>query len=189
LSAQETMGHDEHDHPQQPRSGPSAAVSEHKAHAPTQVGCYVVTCSDSRAHADDTSGRALREGLERAGHPVVGQVIVQDEADAIRGALQAAQLAGARAVLFTGGTGLTRRDQTVDTLRPLLDRELPGFGELFRMLSFQEIGSAAWLSRALAGIHGELLVFLLPGSPNAAKLALERLILPELGHAIRELSR
>jgi molybdopterin adenylyltransferase len=183
------MGHDEHEHPHEAGRGSSAAVSEHKSHAPTQVSCYVVTCSDSRARADDASGKALREGLERAGHPVVGQVIVQDEADAIRGALQAAQLAGARAVLFTGGTGLTRRDQTVDTLRPLLDRELPGFGELFRMLSFQEIGSAAWLSRALAGTHGELLVFLLPGSPNAAKLALERLILPELGHAVRELSR
>ena len=188
------MGHDEHDHDRPPEPGkappaPSAAVSEHRAHAPAQVSCYIVTCSDSRARADDASGRVLHEGLERAGHPVVGQVIVQDEADAIRGALQAAQLAGARAVLFTGGTGLTRRDQTVDTLRPLLDRELPGFGELFRMLSYQEIGSAAWLSRALAGTHGELLVFLLPGSPNAAKLALERLILPELGHAVRELSR
>jgi molybdopterin adenylyltransferase len=184
------MGHEDHEHDAiKEGSKPSGAVSEHRAHAPTRVSCYVVTCSDSRALADDASGRALHEGLERAGHPVVGQVIVQDDADAIRGALQAAQLAGARAVLFTGGTGLTRRDQTVDTLRPLLDRELPGFGELFRMLSFQEIGSAAWLSRALAGTHGELLVFLLPGSPNAAKLALERLILPELGHAVRELSR
>jgi len=182
------MGHDDHEHDGSaaPASG---AVAEHRAHAPSRVSCYVVTCSDSRAQADDKSGRELLEGLERAGHPVVGHVIVHDDGDAIRGALQAAQLAGARAVLFTGGTGLTRRDQTVDTLRPLLDRELPGFGELFRMLSFQEIGSAAWLSRALAGTHGELLVFLLPGSPNAAKLALERLILPELGHAIRELSR
>jgi molybdopterin adenylyltransferase len=185
------MGHEDEHHagPGAKTSAASAAVTEHRANAPTGVGCYVVTCSDSRALSDDASGRVLKEGLERAGHPVVGQVIVQDEADAIRGALQAAQLAGARAVLFTGGTGLTRRDQTVDTLRPLLDRELPGFGELFRMLSFQEIGSAAWLSRAVAGTHGELLVFLLPGSPNAAKLALERLILPELGHAIRELSR
>jgi molybdenum cofactor biosynthesis protein B len=185
------MGHEgEDDSPDKAlRPKGSAAVSEHRAHAPTHVSCYLVTCSDSRARADDASGRALLEGLQQAGHPVVGQVIVQDEPDAIRGALQAAQRAGARAVLFTGGTGLTRRDQTVDALRPLLNRELPGFGELFRMLSYQEIGSAAWLSRALAGTHGELLVFLLPGSPNAAKLALERLILPELGHAVRELSR
>jgi len=167
----------------------SAAVDEHRAHAPAQVACYLVTCSDSRAQGDDKSGRELREGLLRAGHSVVGQVIVRDDTDAIRGALHAAELSGARAVLFTGGTGLTRRDHTVDTLRPLLDRELPGFGELFRMLSFEAVGSAAWLSRALAGTHGELLVFLLPGSPDAARLALERLILPELGHAVRELSR
>jgi molybdopterin adenylyltransferase len=185
------MGHDSDEHrtPGAPDDGGSAAVREHRGHAPAQVACYVVTCSDSRARADDKSGRVLREGLQGAGHTVVGQVIVEDDADAIRGALKAAQLTGARAVLFTGGTGLTRRDQTVDTLRPLLDRELPGFGELFRMLSFQEVGSAAWLSRALAGTHGELLVFLLPGSPNAARLALEKLILPELGHAVRELSR
>ncbi len=181
------MGHEDHEHEKGPQ--PSDAVVEHRAHAPARVACYIVTCSDSRARADDASGRVLKEGLEAAGHPVVGQVIVEDASDAIRGALQAATLAGARAVLFTGGTGLTRRDQTVDTLAPLLDRELPGFGELFRMLSYQQIGSAAWLSRALAGTHGELLVFLLPGSPNAARLALERLILPELGHAIRELSR
>jgi molybdopterin adenylyltransferase len=178
------MGHEDHEH-----TGGSPAVHEHRSSAPARVACYLVTCSDSRARADDASGRVLREGLEAAGHPVVGQVIVQDDSDAIRGALQAAQLAGARAVIFTGGTGLTRRDQTVDTVRPLLERELPGFGELFRMLSYQEIGSAAWLSRALAGTHGELLVFLLPGSPDAARLALERLILPELGHAVRELSR
>jgi molybdopterin adenylyltransferase len=182
------MGHDSEEHPPHGEVG-SAAVREHRAQAPVQVACYVVTCSDSRARADDKSGRVLREGLEGAGHTVVGQVIVEDDTDAIRGALKAAQLAGARAVLFTGGTGLTRRDQTVDTLRPLLDRELPGFGELFRMLSYREVGSAAWLSRALAGTHGELLVFLLPGSPNAARLALENLILPELGHAVRELSR
>jgi molybdenum cofactor biosynthesis protein B len=185
------MGHEDHEHDGGSHAGHrgSGAVDEHRSSAPARVACYVVTCSDSRAHADDASGRVLREGLERSGHPVVGQIIVHDDADAIRGALKAAQLAGARAVLFTGGTGLTRRDQTVDTLRPLLERELPGFGELFRMLSYQEIGSAAWLSRALAGTHGDLLVFLLPGSPAAARLALERLILPELGHAVRELSR
>ena len=186
------MGHDDPSHHRGPathRGSASAAVEEHRAHAPARVSCYLITCSDSRAEGDDKSGRVLREGLELAGHSVVGQVIVQDDADAIRGALHAAELSGARAVLFTGGTGLTRRDQTVDTLRPLLDRELPGFGELFRMLSFEAVGSAAWLSRALAGTHGELIVFALPGSPDAARLALERLILPELGHAVRELSR
>ncbi len=171
-----------------PAHGESPARS-HRTDAPTHVSCFVLTCSDSRAHADDVSGRALREGLEAAGHGVVGQTVVRDEPDQIRAAVERALEGGARAVLITGGTGITRRDQTVEAIRPLLDREIPGFGELFRMLSFQEIGSAAWLSRALAGTVRGALVFVLPGSPNAVRLALDRLILPELGHAVRELSR
>ena len=171
-----------------PSHGPSPA-SEHRSDAPTHVSCFVLTCSDSRAHADDVSGRALREGLEAAGHSVVGQTVVRDEPEQIRAAVERGLEGGARAVLITGGTGITRRDQTVEAIRPLLDKEIPGFGELFRMLSFQEIGSAAWLSRSLAGTVRGALVFVLPGSPNAVRLALERLILPELGHAVRELSR
>ena len=164
-------------------------AAEHRSHAPTQVACFVLTCSDSRAQSDDVSGRALREGLHAAGHLLVGSAVVKDDAGAIRAAVTMALDAGARAVLITGGTGITRRDQTLEAVRPLLEREIPGFGELFRMLSFQEIGSAAWLSRATAGTFRGALVFLLPGSPNAVRLALERLILPELGHAVRELSR
>jgi molybdenum cofactor biosynthesis protein B len=114
---------------------------------------------------------------------------VRDEPEQIRAAVEQGLAGGARAVLVTGGTGITRRDQTVEAVRPLLEKEIPGFGELFRMLSFQEIGSAAWLSRALAGTVRGALVFVLPGSPNAVRLALDRLILPELGHAVRELSR
>lgn len=171
-----------------PAHGESSA-REHRSDAPTHVSCFVLTCSDSRAQADDVSGRALREGLEAAGHAVVGQTVVRDEPDAIRAAVESGLAGGARAVLITGGTGITRRDQTVEAIRPLLDKEIPGFGELFRMLSFQEIGSAAWLSRALAGTVRGALVFVLPGSPNAVRLALDRLILPELGHAVRELSR
>ena len=171
-----------------PSHGESPA-RQHRTDAPTHVACFVLTCSDSRAHADDVSGRALREGLEAAGHTVVGQTVVRDEPEAIRAAVEGGLAGGARAVLITGGTGITRRDQTVEAVRPLLDREIPGFGELFRMLSFQEIGSAAWLSRALAGTVRGALVFVLPGSPNAVRLALDRLILPELGHAVRELSR
>jgi molybdopterin adenylyltransferase len=171
-----------------PEHGESPA-REHRTDAPTHVSCFVLTCSDSRAQVDDVSGRALREGLESAGHAVVGQTVVRDEPDAIRAAVESGLAGGARAVLITGGTGITRRDQTVEAVRPLLDREIPGFGELFRMLSFQEIGSAAWLSRALAGTMRGALVFVLPGSPNAVRLALDRLILPELGHAVRELSR
>lgn len=177
-----------HKHGGTPAHGESPA-REHRSDAPTHVSCFVLTCSDSRAHGDDVSGRALREGLEAAGHAVVGQTVVRDEPEAIRAAVERGLADGARAVLITGGTGITRRDQTVEAIRPLLDREIPGFGELFRMLSFQEIGSAAWLSRALAGTVRGALVFVLPGSPNAVRLALERLILPELGHAVRELSR
>jgi molybdenum cofactor biosynthesis protein B len=181
--------HREHAHGEQaPAHGPSPA-REHRSDAPTQVACFVLTCSDSRAHADDVSGRALREGLEAAGHSVVGQTVVRDEPEQIRAAVEQGLAGGARAVLVTGGTGITRRDQTVEAVRPLLEKEIPGFGELFRMLSFQEIGSAAWLSRALAGTVRGALVFVLPGSPNAVRLALDRLILPELGHAVRELSR
>ena len=185
------MGHDEghgHEHGATPAHGESPA-REHRTDAPTHVSCFVLTCSDSRGQAEDVSGRALREGLEAAGHAVVGQTVVRDEPEAIRAAVERGLEGGARAVLITGGTGITRRDQTVEAIRPLLDREIPGFGELFRMLSFQEIGSAAWLSRAMAGTVRGALVFVLPGSPNAVRLALERLILPELGHAVRELSR
>jgi len=171
-----------------PAHGPSPA-GEHRSDAPTHVSCFVLTCSDSRAHADDVSGRALREGLEAAGHSVLGQTVVRDEPEQIRAAVERGLEGGARAVLITGGTGITRRDQTVEAVRPLLEKEIPGFGELFRMLSFQEIGSAAWLSRALAGTARGALIFVLPGSPNAVRLALDRLILPELGHAVRELSR
>ena len=179
----------EHAHGEKaPAHGPSPA-REHRSDAPTHVACFVLTCSDSRAHADDVSGRALREGLEAAGHTVVGQTVVRDEPEQIRAAVERGLEGGARAVLVTGGTGITRRDQTVEAIRPLLEKEIPGFGELFRMLSFQEIGSAAWLSRALAGTVRGTLVFVLPGSPNAVRLALDRLILPELGHAVRELSR
>ena len=181
--------HGEHAHgPGAQGHGPSPA-REHRSDAPTHVACFVLTCSDSRAHADDVSGRALREGLEAAGHTVVGQTVVRDEPEQIRAAVERGLEGGARAVLVTGGTGITRRDQTVEAIRPLLEKEIPGFGELFRMLSFQEIGSAAWLSRALAGTVRGTLVFVLPGSPNAVRLALDRLILPELGHAVRELSR
>ena len=181
--------HGGHAHgPGTPAHGPSPA-REHRSDAPTHVACFVLTCSDSRAQADDVSGRALREGLEAAGHSVVGQTVVRDEPEQIRAAVERGLQGGARAVLVTGGTGITRRDQTVEAVRPLLEKEIPGFGELFRMLSFQEIGSAAWLSRALAGTVRGALVFVLPGSPNAVRLALDRLILPELGHAVRELSR
>lgn len=169
--------------------GHSHAAEEHKSHAPAHVSVFVVTCSDSRDEARDESGRALRGGLEAAGHTLCGYKVVKDEPEAIRAALAEAAAAGARAVLFNGGTGIGRRDTTVETLRGLFEKELPGFGEIFRMLSFQQIGSAAMLSRATAGTYQGMILFAMPGSPQAVKLALESLILPELGHAVRELTR
>jgi molybdenum cofactor biosynthesis protein B len=164
-------------------------MQEHKAHAPATVSTFVVTCSDTREVASDESGRALREGLEAAGHGIAGYKVVKDDPDAIRVALAEAVEAGARAVLFNGGTGVGRRDCTVETLRALFEKELPGFGELFRALSYQQIGSAAMLSRATAGTYRGMIVFAMPGSPQAVKLALGALILPELGHVVRELMR
>lgn len=131
----------------------------------------------------------MRRLLEAQGHSLVGYKLISDDAEQIRATLGAAAEAGARAVIFNGGTGVSSRDVTVETLEALFERRLPGFGELFRMLSFQQIGSAAWLSRATAGTWKGLVVFALPGSPMAVQLGVERLILPELGHVVRELSR
>ncbi len=178
-----------HDHAHGHSHEGSAVAAEHKARAPVHVSAFVVTCSDSRDEAHDRGGKDLREGLSAAGHTVAGYAVVRDEPEAIRGALAQAQEAGARAVLFTGGTGIGRRDRTVETLRALFEKELPGFGELFRMLSYQRIGSAAMMSRATAGTYQGMILFALPGSPQAVKLALDALILPELGHAVRELTR
>ena len=127
--------------------------------------------------------------LEGAGHTLCGHRVIPDEPVSLRAALDEAAAAGARAVIVTGGTGIGRRDQTVETLRPLFEKELPGFGELFRYLSFKEIGTPAMMSRAIAGTVRGMIVFALPGSPNAARLAMDALILPELGHTVRELTR
>ncbi len=163
---------------------------EHRRQAPRTVGCVVVTISDTRTKETDVGGRTAVELLEGAGHRVLQRHIVPDEPDMLRRLL--AELAGQEgidAVLLTGGTGLGRRDQTFETLSALLDKPLPGYGELFRMLSFQEIGPAAMLSRATGGVVGQTVVLSMPGSPAAVRLALERLILPELGHLVREAQR
>jgi molybdenum cofactor biosynthesis protein B len=164
--------------------------SEHKSHAPASVECYVLTVSDTRTADNDTGGRAIRELLEQAGHTVAGHAIVRDEPAEVR-ALVAQQLdAGqARVIVTTGGTGITSRDGTFEAIDGLLEKRLDGFGELFRMLSFQEIGSAAIMSRATAGTSGRTAIFVLPGSPEAVRLAMTRLILPELGHVVQQLNR
>jgi molybdenum cofactor biosynthesis protein B len=160
---------------------------QHKKHAPATIRVAVVTVSDTRTPETDESGRVLRDLLADAGHDVVRSEILPDEAPRIvRAAAQAIEDASIDAVVFTGGTGAGPRDVTVEALRPLLHKELPGFGELFRMLSFQEIGSAAILSRALAGVAHRTVVIALPGSAAAVRLAMERLVVPELGHLVSE---
>jgi molybdenum cofactor biosynthesis protein B len=149
----------------------------------------VVTVSDTRTPQTDAGGDVARALLTDAGHPIAGSALVRDEREAIAACLETAAAAGARAVLFTGGTGIAPRDVTVEALEPLFTKHLPGFGELFRMLSFREIGSAAFLSRATAGTVKGLVVFALPGSPAAVRLGLSALVLPQLGHAVRELHR
>jgi molybdopterin adenylyltransferase len=162
---------------------------EHRHEAPRSVRVFVVTASDTRGEAEDESGAFLREALATAGHALAGYRVVKDEPDAIRAALGEAAAAGADAVIVNGGTGIAARDRTYEAVAALLEKRLDGFGELFRMLSFAEIGAAAMLSRAVAGVWGGRAVFSVPGSRAAVGLAWERLIGPELGHVVRELRK
>ncbi len=167
-----------------------ASKHHHHAHASDakkDVPTAVVTVSDTRTLETDTGGALVVEFLEAAGHLVTNREIVADEPEAISAVLsQALARADTRAVILTGGTGVAPRDVTPESVEPLLDRVIPGFGELFRALSFEEIGSAALLSRATAGVVAGRVVFVLPGSRGAVRLAMERLILPELGHLAAE---
>lgn len=172
-----------------PPPGHVSPAAGHRHLSPSRVEVYLVTCSDTVHEGSDVSGKTMRNLLSAAGHGVVGQEVIPDEAVAIEASLERARKSGAKVVLFSGGTGFTARDVTADVLGRLYEKEMPGFGELFRMLSFQEIGSAAMLSRASAGVSRGQVLFALPGSTHAVKMALEKLILPELGHLVRELSR
>ena len=165
------------------------AHQEHRKSGPTSVKVFVVTASDSRGEAEDGSGRLLRDGAAAAGHQLVGYRLVKDEPDPIRAALEEAARAGAQAVLVNGGTGISGRDRSYEAVAGLLEKRLDGFGELFRMLSFQEIGSAAMLSRAVAGVWRGRVVFSMPGSTAAVRLAWEKLIAPELSHLAFELGK
>lgn len=166
------------------------SVAEHRAQAPSHVACFVLTVSDTRTLATETSGRAIATLLEAAGHTVTNRLVVRDEPREVTRAVQDAIARGdARVIITTGGTGIARRDSTYEALTALFEKRLDGFGELFRMLSFQDIGSAAMLSRACAGVTAGCIVFLLPGSEAAVRLAMERLIVPELGHLVRELTK
>lgn len=147
----------------------------------------VITASDTRTIDDDVSGALAREILEAAGHEVAAQEIVPDEPAAIRAAIAAMRASGVQAIVTTGGTGIAPRDRTYEAVSEIIERELPGFGELFRSLSYAEIGSAALLSRAVAGVADRVFIACLPGSAGAVRLGLEKLIVPELGHIVGQL--
>jgi molybdenum cofactor biosynthesis protein B len=166
---------------------PSSHAHHHRQSAVAEVATAVITVSDTRTPETDTGGDRVAEMLAGGGHPVVSREIVSDEPAKIAGALRA-HLArdDVRAVILTGGTGVAPRDVTPEAVEPLLDRVVPGFGELFRALSYADVGSAALLSRALAGLASGRVVFVLPGSRGAVKLAMEKLVLPEIGHLAAE---
>ena len=162
----------------------------HRAASPATTRCFVLTISDTRTDGTDRGGRAIVDLLAGGGHEVVGKTIVPDDPEQVRGALET-QLADPRvdAVIATGGTGISRRDGTYEVVTGLLEKRIDGFGELFRALSYEEIGPAAMLSRACAGLARGTIVISVPGSENAVRLAMTKLVLPELGHLVREATR
>ena len=160
----------------------------HRKDAPKSVRCFVLTISDTRTPASDSSGNAIAEALRAAGHEVIGRQFVRDEPADVRQAVSS-HVHHAQVIVTTGGTGITSRDSTYEAIASLLEKTIDGFGELFRSLSYVEIGSAAMMSRACAGTIGRTAIFALPGSEAAVRLALEKLILPEIGHVVRELQR
>ncbi|MFL6196415.1 MAG: molybdenum cofactor biosynthesis protein B [Thermoanaerobaculia bacterium] len=166
------------------------SAEEHRRSAPASLGFAILTVSDTRRERDDTSGHAIRGLAAGAGHRIVDSTLVPDEVEAIRaGVPRLLALPGVDVVVTTGGTGFSPRDVTLEAVAPLFDRPIEGFGELFRMLSFQQVGAAAMLSRAAAGLVGSQAVFLLPGSPKAVTLAMEALILPEAAHLLGQARR
>lgn len=168
----------------------STSVEQHRAAGPAAVRCAVITVSDTRTPATDTGGQTVMDRLTAAGHTVVARQIVPDEPDRLRPLLvEWCQRGDVEAVLLTGGTGIASRDQTYETVSSLLTKPLPGYGELFRLLSYAEIGAAAMLSRAVGGLLGRVVVLTMPGSTAAVRLAMDKLILPELGHLVREARR
>jgi molybdenum cofactor biosynthesis protein B len=152
------------------------------------IACAVVTVSDTRSPETDKSGQLIQQLLQRANHVVGAYTIIKDEPAQIQGQIELlGKDANLDVVLFNGGTGIAPRDTTYDAIEKLLEKTLPGFGELFRFLSYQEIGSRAIASRAIAGIYQNKLIFSLPGSTNAVRLGMEKLILPELTHLVNQM--
>lgn len=166
------------------------SYQQHKRVSPQNVKCAVITTSDSRTEADDESGNYIKQILTQNGHIITYYTIVKNEIAIIGHEIKMlVDQQNVQVILTSGGTGLSRRDVTVNTIRKMLEKEMEGFGELFRHLSYQEIGAGAILSRALAGISQTKVIICLPGSLSAVKLAMERIIIPEIGHLVREATR
>ena len=163
----------------------SPSAAEHREKSPQQISCAVITVSDTRTLADDKSGAEIVRQLESAGHNITERKILKDELIEIRQLVeQLSQNDDIEVILITGGTGIAPRDQTPEAVKPLFTKELPGYGELLRMLSYEEIGAAAMLSRAVGGIVDKTVVLTTPGSTAAVRLAMEKLVLPEIGHLV-----
>ncbi|MFM8594522.1 MAG: molybdenum cofactor biosynthesis protein B [Chloroflexota bacterium] len=169
-------------------SSPSA--QQHREASPEAVRCAVLTISDTRTPETDTSGQMIKDLLEIKSHPVVAYTVVKDDAAAIRTTIEHwLKDDTVQAILTNGGTGIAGRDTTYDAITGVLEKRLDGFGELFRMLSYQEIGAAAMLSRAVAGVAKGRVIIAMPGSTNAVKLAMTKFVLPELGHLVYEVTK
>jgi molybdenum cofactor biosynthesis protein B len=164
----------------------SNSVTQHKADSPTSIACGVITVSDTRTLETDRGGALVIELLESTGHRVAAREIIPDEPVAITEAIDRLIAESVPAILMTGGTGISSRDQTYETVTGMFSKHLPGYGELFRMLSYEEIGAAAMLSRATGGVIRRSVLLTMPGSPPAVRLAMERLILPELPHLVQQ---
>ncbi|MCP4630752.1 MAG: molybdenum cofactor biosynthesis protein MoaB [bacterium] len=159
---------------------------EHKKHAPRKVSIGIITVSTTRALSDDASGNWIDEQAQKKGHDIVYHQVVTDDAELITSTVRAViQNERPQVILMNGGTGITKQDVTIEAVNPLFTKTLTGFGPLFAKLSFDEIGSAAFLSRATAGVIEDTIVFCMPGSLNACKLACRELIFPEMGHLVK----
>ena len=168
----------------------SESVQQHRESAPDQISCVVITVSDTRTEETDRSGTIMRERLAGAGHRIVGYHIVPDEPEQIDALLDRYTAdEECQAILFNGGTGIASRDTTYDVISRRVEKVLPGFGELFRMLSYDEIGGAAMLSRATAGVINGTLILSTPGSSNAVALAMDKLITSEIAHLVFEVNK
>lgn len=167
----------------------SSEAHRKAAQSQGRVPLAIVTVSDTRTPETDVSGKLIRELAEAAGHDIVDYRIVKDEPDEVLRVLNDFAAGPARLIIFNGGTGIGRRDRTYDVISRIIEKPLPGFGEIFRMLSYEQVGAAAMLSRATAGVYRDKVVFSTPGSPNAVQLAMEKLILPEIQHLAWELVR